>query len=77
MREEECYGSQGIKEFSGGGVNQQWGCHKEINKEKTENVPVGFRSWEVHVKFDKDRFCRMVEAEDTCRRLSDGDKTKR
>lgn len=31
------------------------GCHKEINKEKTENVSVGFRSWKVNGKFYKDQ----------------------
>lgn len=39
-----------------------WDATKRSTKKKTEHVSVGFRSWEVSGKFDKDRFCRLVEA---------------
>lgn len=42
---------------------------RKSSKEKAENVSVEFRSWEVNVKFYKDCFGGMEEAEVTCRRL--------
>lgn len=53
---------KGYKRFLVEGAINSVGRHKEINKEKTENVSVGFRSWDVNGKFYKVRFCRMVEA---------------
>lgn len=44
---------------------------RRSSKEKAENVSVEFRSWEVNVKFYKDRFGDMGEAEVICRRLTE------
>lgn len=69
IREDGYCGDQGIKEFSGGGGYQQCGSPQRDQVRKTEDVSVGFGSWEVKVKFYKDCFCGMVQAEVTCRRL--------
>lgn len=53
---------KGCKRFPVEGAINSVGCHQEINKEKTENVSVGFRNWGIKGKFYKDRVCRMVEA---------------
>ena len=40
-----------------------WNATKRSIKKNTENVSVGLGSWEVNVKFFKDRFCRMMDTE--------------
>lgn len=52
---------KGCKKFPVEGAVNSVGGHKKINKEKTENISIGFRNWKVRWKFYKHHFCRMVE----------------